>query len=154
KLNILSFEILSFENIFMENSDIYHLYREVLVQLEFGNHQALRPFNLTVHQFDALCILSEKTGVRMGELKDRLLSDNSKMTRTVDYLESNGLAERRPDPIDRRAQVVFLTEAGQQLRNQATVVHTQYLHQKFSALSEGEKNQLVTLLQKMRYAHE
>ncbi len=138
----------------MNEATLYHLFRENLVYLEFGNQTALRPFNLTVHQFDALCLLSENEGIRMGELKDKLLSDNSKITRTVDFLEREGFAKRVPDPNDRRAQTVIITEAGGQLRKEATAVHREYLNQKFNTLSDSEKEQLHTLLTKLRVAHE
>ena len=138
----------------MKESKLYQIYREVLVLLEFGNLQALRPFNLTVHQFDALCILAEGEGIRMGELKNRLLSDNSKITRTVDFLEAKRYAERKPDPADRRAQMVYITEVGRALCQEATAVHTAYLSEKFNTLSDLEKDQLHQLLIKLRYAHE
>jgi DNA-binding MarR family transcriptional regulator len=46
-------------------------------------------------------------------LAQRLGVDRTVMTYLLDDLESAGLVERRPDPADRRARRVVLTEAGQ-----------------------------------------
>lgn len=48
----------------------------------------------------------------MGDLAQKVLVDNSKMTRMVDYLESQSWAARRPDETDHRAQGVYLTAPG------------------------------------------
>lgn len=134
----------------MVDLSLYHQLRETAVFLDFGNFNALRPFSLSVIQFDTLRLLSSESGIRMGELCQRLLCDNSKMTRTIDALENRNLVERRADPTDRRAQAVFITDEGKKLREMATAVHNQYLQQKFSALSPEEKEQLLTILPKLR----
>jgi len=46
-------------------------------------------------------------------LANQLGIDKSSMTALVDGLESAGLIERRPDPDDRRARQLLITEAGQ-----------------------------------------
>ena len=46
----------------------------------------------------------------MGELARRARLSKQAMTELVRHLEHDGLVERRPDPSDGRASVVFLTE--------------------------------------------
>lgn len=134
----------------MIEQTIFHTLRELLVLLQFGNGEAIRPFHLTVIQFDTLTVLSQSDGQRMGELCNRLLTDNSKMTRVIDALEGRGLARREADPTDRRAQVVFLTEAGSVLREEVTAVHQTYLQTQFDQLSTAQKEQLASLLTTLR----
>lgn len=86
----------------------------------------------------------------MGVLVDRLLSDNSKMTRMVDQLEARGLAQRRQDAEDRRAWQVYLTAAGAELRAQAVEAHDRYLEQIFAALNEEQKQLFGDLLAQVR----
>ncbi|MDT9695196.1 MarR family transcriptional regulator [Streptomyces sp. P17] len=50
--------------------------------------------------------------LRPGELATRLGVEASHVTRTVQQLEKSGHVSRVPDPADRRAQRVELTEAG------------------------------------------
>ena len=54
--------------------------------------------------------LFEEDGLRMGELARRARLSKQAMTELVRRLERDGLVERRPDPSDGRASVVFLTE--------------------------------------------
>jgi DNA-binding MarR family transcriptional regulator len=52
-------------------------------------------------------------------LANQLGIDKSSMTALVDGLESAGLIERRPDPDDRRARQLLITEAGLRVLAQA-----------------------------------
>ena len=58
----------------------------------------------------ALVPLFEEDGLRMGELARRARLSKQAVTELVRRLERDGLVERRPDPTDGRASVVFLTE--------------------------------------------
>ena len=53
--------------------------------------------------------LYEEDGLRMGELARRARLSKQTMTTLITRLERDGLVERRPDPDDARAQLVFLT---------------------------------------------
>jgi DNA-binding MarR family transcriptional regulator len=60
--------------------------------------------------------LFEEDGLRMGELADRARLSKQTMTTMVRLLERDGLVERRADPSDRRASLVFLTERARSFR--------------------------------------
>jgi DNA-binding MarR family transcriptional regulator len=134
----------------MLQQTLYNRMRESIVLLTSGGQQALEPFDLTVAQYDTLHLLGNEEGQRMGELSGRLLSDNSKMTRIVDYLSEKGWVERRPDPTDRRAWCVYLTPAGASHRQKATHAHQHYLKEKFAALDNEAQQQLITILTALR----
>jgi DNA-binding MarR family transcriptional regulator len=53
--------------------------------------------------------LFEEEGLRMGELARRARLSKQTMTDLVRRLEREGLVERRADPADARASVIFLT---------------------------------------------
>jgi DNA-binding MarR family transcriptional regulator len=53
--------------------------------------------------------LYEENGLRMGELARRARLSKQTMTAMIRRLERDGLVERRPDPTDARASLVFLT---------------------------------------------
>ena len=69
---------------------IFTTMREIFVLLIGEMAVALRPFHLTPEQLDTLLLLQLDNGWRMGDLSGRLLVDNSKMTRIVDYLAEQG----------------------------------------------------------------
>jgi len=129
---------------------IFTTMREIFVLLVGDMVAALRPFHLTPEQFDTLLLLQQDHGWRMGDLSGRLLLDNSKMTRIVDYLAGQGWAARQPDPDDRRAQQVVLTAVGAAQRELAQVAHLAALHESLSGFAEAERAQLLALLASWR----
>ena len=64
----------------------------------------------------------------------------------VDGLERLGMAERRPDPADRRAKLVAITDAGQAALDVANAAWERLLTQIFGSLSEADRTTLVRLL--------
>jgi DNA-binding MarR family transcriptional regulator len=60
--------------------------------------------------------LFEEDGLRMGELAARARLSKQTMTTMVRLLERDGLVERRADPSDGRASLVFLTERARSFR--------------------------------------
>ena len=60
--------------------------------------------------------LFEEDGLRMGELAARARLSKQTMTTMVRVLAREGLVERRADPSDGRATLVFLTERARGLR--------------------------------------
>ena len=68
------------------------------------------------------------------------------ITDIVDGLERLGLAERRPDPVDRRAKLVAITDAGQSALDIANVTRERLLTQIFGGLTEADRATLFRLL--------
>ncbi len=64
----------------------------------------------------ALMSLWNEEGLRAVELGRRAGLEPSTMTGLLDRMEADGLIERRPDPNDRRALTIHLTEEGRALR--------------------------------------
>src|ERR671931_612642 len=60
--------------------------------------------------------LFEEDGLRMGEIARRARLSKQTMTTMVRLLERDGLVERRSDPQDGRAALVFLTRRAQAFR--------------------------------------
>ena len=73
---------------------------------------------ITHSQYAALwtLCLAENTddGIPLGEIADGLLTRAADVTRLVDRLEQSGLAERVPNPTDRRSVLVRVTPEGRQ----------------------------------------
>ena len=68
------------------------------------------------------------------------------ITDIVDGLERVGMAERRPDPTDRRAKLVAITDAGEAGLDVANATRERLLTQIFGALSEADRATLLRLL--------
>lgn len=69
----------------------------------------LTSFGLTVPQYFVFNALWMGDGVSIGELVERVFLDSSTLTGIIDRMERSGYVERRDNPDDRRAVLVFLT---------------------------------------------
>jgi DNA-binding MarR family transcriptional regulator len=76
----------------------------------------LRPYHVTPEQWAVLNRLWEEDGLSQKELAERTFKDQPNTGRIVAKLERKELVLRRPDPVDRRAVQVFLTDRGRALR--------------------------------------
>lgn len=75
---------------------------------------ASRELKLTPQQSQLLTAVAERE-LTHGELAARLHCDKTNVTGLVDRLERRDLVRRRPDPNDRRATRVHLTDQGTEL---------------------------------------
>jgi DNA-binding MarR family transcriptional regulator len=80
--------------------------RRVAAGLAEAGFDDVRPAHTAVFQH----IKAE--GSRLSELAERAQLTKQSMGYLVDYLEEHGYVERRADPTDRRAALIFLTERG------------------------------------------
>ncbi len=62
--------------------------------------------------YGIMCRLVDEGGQRLGSLAHAFGLDPSTITRQVQALEQAGWVERRPDPADRRAVLLDMTEEG------------------------------------------
>lgn len=74
--------------------------------LAAAGFEDIRPAHTAVFQH------IEAEGSRLSELAERAQLTKQSMGYLVDYLEERGYLERRPDPTDRRAALICLTERG------------------------------------------
>jgi DNA-binding MarR family transcriptional regulator len=76
----------------------------------------LSEVGLTFPLAHALRVLDPDRPRPMRELADELFCDASNVTALADRLEGKGLAERQPDPGDRRVKALALTADGKRAR--------------------------------------
>ena len=86
------------------------LYQEIVSGVSAGLTEAgfddIRPAHTAVFQH------IQAEGSRLSELADQAQITKQSMGYLVDYLEARGYVKRRPDPSDRRAVLVCLTDRG------------------------------------------
>jgi DNA-binding MarR family transcriptional regulator len=107
---------------------------------------------LTPSKLRALDLLATHGGLRIGELADRVAVDDTTATRLVDRLEELGVAERRREPGDRRATVVCLTAAGEELVAGVSAQRQLFFCDVLGALEPDERAELVRLTGKAAVA--
>ena len=90
--------------------------------------------------------LREQGPVRQSVLAAHFGLSPHSITDIVDGLERLGMAERRPDPTDRRAKLVAITDAGLAGLDVANATRQRLLTHIFGALSEADQATLLRLL--------
>jgi DNA-binding MarR family transcriptional regulator len=109
-------------------------------------NEAMGECGLSMARTKVLRRLHEQGPTRQGVLAtDFELSPHS-ITDIVDGLERHGLAERRPDPGDRRAKLVAITDSGEASLDVANATWERVLTQIFGALDEDDRSTLLRLL--------
>lgn len=102
--------------------------------------------DLTGAEFGVLEALYHKGPMLLSEVQRRILVSSGGITYLVDRLEKRGLAERRDCPGDRRARLVGLTAAGEELVRRIFPEHAAVIRDALAGLGREEKRQAIRLL--------
>lgn len=115
------------------------------------NHagKVLRPYGLTLEQFIPLKHLFLEPGVTQRELCEGTKKTPANMTRLLDRLEKKSLVERRENPEDRRASLVFLTDKGEALVDEVSSLFESYSDEIAVGITEEEQQITRNVLKKM-----
>ena len=105
--------------------------------------------DLSPHDARALRVIGHHGPTRLGVVADHLRIAPRSATDVVDRLESRGLVERAPDPDDRRAMTVRLTEPGRVALGEVDASRRQGAAQFFGGLSARERVQLARMLARL-----
>jgi len=111
---------------------------------------SLARFEVTPSQMRAVRVLSHSGGVRSSELAQLLHITPRSVTEVVDALEAKGLASRAPDPSDRRATLVSLTDRGHELSDEVRRVRGVESEKMFERLSSTDRDHLSRILGKLQ----
>jgi DNA-binding MarR family transcriptional regulator len=112
--------------------------------------QALEPWDITPSQSRALSVLLRAGTMRLSELSDHLRIAPRSTTEVVDGLEGRDLVRRQPDPGDRRATLVALTDRGAELGKAIQAARDANAERFFDTLSEADRADLTRILQLLR----
>ena len=129
----------------------------LLAQLGTHAHRqfAERLARLDLHprHFGMLSHLAASEGQSQQALSNALGIHRSAVVALVDDLEHRGVAERRRDPVDRRAYTLYLTPAGRDLLADLERIADEREAELLAALDGSERSQLISLLQCVAESH-
>jgi DNA-binding MarR family transcriptional regulator len=108
------------------------------------------PMDLTQAQWRGLAYLSRNEGLNQVSLADLMEVQPITVARLIDKLVAAGLVQRRPDPRDRRAQLLFLTEKATPLLVKMSEVGESTNAIALSGFSDEEVETLLSLLSRIR----
>ncbi|REE56300.1 DNA-binding MarR family transcriptional regulator [Paenibacillus taihuensis] len=121
-------------------------YRKVAAQFQ----QRLAPYGITPEQWSALNQIDRAQGLIQKEIAERTSKDKPSTTRILDHLEKKGLIYKKPGEQDRRAFLVYSTEAGKALIRETTPIEESVTADVKSCLSDQEYDTLLELLMRVQ----
>jgi len=93
-----------------------------------------------------LTVLGCGDGLSQGEFTQEYEMDPSRVTRTAQSLEADGLIRRERDPEDNRVMRMYLTEEGSEVLDRLPEINDQLRRRVHSVLSEEEFEELRRML--------
>ncbi|MGK5740968.1 MarR family winged helix-turn-helix transcriptional regulator [Micromonospora sp. URMC 103] len=118
--------------------------------LRHRTREALAPWDVTPSQARALGVLARHGVLRPGALAEHLRIAPRSATEVVDDLQRRGLVERRPDPHDRRATLVALTDDGVRAGAAIRAARQAETDRFFADLDPDDREQLTRILRTLR----
>jgi len=114
-------------------------------------HSALKPFDISLQQFNVLRILRGQKGVpaNLNTINERMVTKMSNTTRLVDKLIIKDFVARQICEKNRRKVEIFITETGLEALHEMDAVMTQTEHKLLNGFTENELTQLNELLDKL-----
>ena len=104
--------------LYVLSKEITGLYRPILQELD-----------LTYPQYLVMMVLWEQEGLTVSAIGEKLFLDSGTLTPVLKRLESKGLINRIRNKRDERMVLLFLTEQGKDLRQQACCIPQKLLSQ-------------------------
>lgn len=105
---------------------------------------------VTRAQWKVLFRLSRQPGLRQVELADKLDVEPITLSRIVDRLAEAGLVERTPDPADRRAWKLQVTETAQPLIAKLRILADGLIDDAFKGINEDDLARMRSNLARIR----
>ena len=130
--------------------NLSELFWSVARSLRHLNREALEPLHVTPSHGRALAVLLHHGSMRPGALAEHLRIAPRSATEVVDDLAQRGLAERAPDPDDRRATLVSLTAAGLAAGDAIRSARQAASERFFAGLGDQDRTELTRILRQLR----
>lgn len=110
----------------------------------------VRALGMTSPQARLLLVLHVTEGENQGYYAERLEVEPISLTRMIDRMEEAELIERRRDPADRRAWLLFLTERSRQVIDQVSACLAELEDEMLTGLDAAQRDALAQMLETIR----
>jgi DNA-binding MarR family transcriptional regulator len=81
-------------------------------QMKMGIAQSISEEEVSEEHWRILQAVADEQGHSMGELAEKVLLNNSALTKNIDRLVSRGLVQRAQDELDSRKVLVYISDRG------------------------------------------
>jgi DNA-binding MarR family transcriptional regulator len=111
--------------------------------------QRAEALSLTLPQCRTLVRLAGNEGVSQARLAELAEVEPMTMVRILDRMEADGLLERRPDPVDRRARCLYLTGKTRPLLDQIWRLADATRAEAFAGIGREEREAFLDVLERV-----
>jgi DNA-binding MarR family transcriptional regulator len=111
--------------------------------------ERMKKFELRAVDFSVLSLLNANPNITQKRLSKAVNVSPPNLAILLDRLEERGLVMRQRNPLDKRSQTLILTAEGAKLCAKAEKTVTELELEATSMLDEGERTELIKLLQKI-----
>ena len=130
-------------------SDFLEALTKVSRQVRTAFNQQVTAHGLTYPRARALFRLAKRQKMTQTELACELELEQATLVRLLDRMEENRLIQRQPDPGDRRAKLVVLTEYGEEQAAFVRLLADRIREQIFEGIDPAELHGAVSLLDRI-----
>lgn len=131
------------------NLRLFRIWMKAFRTVSENIRKDIESHNISPENFMILELLYSKGPHPVQKISERLSIPSGSITYVVDKLEKQELVERQPNPNDRRASNVVLTEKGEALFDEIFPKHVATISENVSFITNEEKEQLIHLLKKI-----
>ncbi|MGH7030521.1 MAG: MarR family winged helix-turn-helix transcriptional regulator [Stellaceae bacterium] len=121
-----------------------------LLRKRFEQRARAASLGLTRAQAAVLANLARQEGINQVSLAQILELEPITLARLLDRLQAAGLIVRRPDPKDRRAHLLYLTEAAYPLLDRIFALAAEVREDALAGVPEPDRSRLLDMLIEMR----
>ena len=101
--------------------------------------QMMKEDGIGTAEFDVIHLIRHNPGITQKQVRDTLKSDKGATAKRVASLENKGYLIRKPNPEDKRSQLLYATEKAERLKNSKAQIETKFYEWLLADLGEEEK---------------
>jgi DNA-binding MarR family transcriptional regulator len=138
------------KNTSQENAGFGFLIRDVSKLIRRRFEKKATKLGLTQAQWSVISHLLCHEGINQATLAEMMDIEPITLVGLLDRLEYAGWVERRPDPTDRRARLLYLTKQAHPIVAKMEAIKAQVRKEAFAGVPPQEERQIIQTLQRIR----
>lgn len=112
--------------------------------------QRAKSLGLTRAQIQVLAYLVYHEGINQAGLAELIEMEPISLARLIDRMEQAGWVQRRPDPRDRRAWRLYITDKAKPVFAEMIAIGAEVRGEALAGFTEAERDQVMELLMRVR----
>lgn len=108
--------------------------------------QTMKAEGIGTAEFDFIHLVRHKPGSTQAEIRETLKIDKGAAARRAASLEAKGYLVRKPNPEDKRSQLLFATEKAEELKNSKASIEDAFYDWLIADLSEADRREFCRIL--------